>query len=53
LHAEVLAGKLSAHRAMIEAGFRKKPSNLELCMKYMMRLSEEELAEVARFIGSR
>ena len=42
LHAKVLAGELSAHRAMVEAGFRHRPTALEL---------GGSLREIAKMLG--
>jgi hypothetical protein len=33
LHEKVLRGEISAHAAMLDAGFRKKPSQAEICVK--------------------
>lgn len=33
LHEKVIEGQLSAHAAAVEAGFRKKPSHAETCVK--------------------
>ena len=45
LHARVLAGDLSAHAAMIEAGFRKKPTALERLRKAWAGATDEERDE--------
>lgn len=33
LHEKVIAGEISAHAAMVDAGFRKKPTPTEICIK--------------------
>jgi hypothetical protein len=39
IHARVLKGELSAHAAMIEAGFRKKPGSVGSCSAKIEGLS--------------
>jgi hypothetical protein len=59
LHAEVLAGRLSAHGAMVKAGFRRKsvtvpvdsPENTARALR--RSLDPDTLAEVARLIVAR
>jgi hypothetical protein len=53
IHAKVLAGKLSAHAGMIEAGFRtkrerKKLSAVERVLKQVAKLSDDEWRELQR-----
>lgn len=53
LHARVLAGELTAHAAMLEAGFRRKtitvPTDIEGLARALQRhLSPEQRAELAR-----
>lgn len=58
LHAEVLAGNLSAHAAMVQAGFRPKsftvaaghPDRLAAALR--RNLPPEELAELAKLLTS-
>lgn len=42
LHEKVIEGRMSAHAAAVEAGFRKKPSHTETCVK-AFRKSENRL----------
>lgn len=57
LHAEVLAGRLSAHAAMVKAGFRHRTVSVpvdqpEAVAKALRRnLSPEDLAAVAQLLG--
>lgn len=55
LHARVLAGELSPHAAMVEAGFRKPtmtvPANVEALARVLRRrLSGDDLAELLRLL---
>lgn len=43
LHAEVIAGNLSAHAAMVSAGFRKKPTPDDQCVKAFLRADRREV----------
>lgn len=58
LHTEVLAGRLSAHAAMVQAGFRRKSvsipvGNAEDVVRALRRnLDAETLAEVGRLIAA-
>ena len=49
LHAKVIAGELSAHRAMVEAGFRRVKSNLEKIKDLYLKLSDDELRQLDDF----
>jgi hypothetical protein len=49
LHKEVIAGKKTAHRAMVEAGFRKAPTALEAAKKAVAKLTEKEWQELLRW----
>lgn len=57
LHAEVLAGNLSAHAAMVQAGFRPKSFTVaaghpdRLAATLRRNLPAEELAELARLLA--
>ena len=42
LHSDVLAGKLTAHGAMVEAGFRRKPTALEELKRLWLKASKAE-----------
>ncbi|WP_049566912.1 hypothetical protein [Streptomyces sp. SBT349] len=59
LHGEVLAGHLSAHAAMVKAGFRRRTVSVpvdkpEAAAKALRRnLSKTDLAELARLLQSR
>ena len=48
LFKQVKAKKLSANAAAIKAGFRKKPSPLEIIMKYLPKLSDEDWRQVVK-----
>jgi hypothetical protein len=55
LHAEVLAGKLSAHRAMVEAGFRPRtftlrPEPVSAARTLRKYLTPDQLTELARLL---
>lgn len=50
LHAQVIERKLSAHAAMVEAGFRKKPSSMEVIKSHIKRLDRAEIDELIDFI---
>lgn len=52
VHARVLAGELSAHAGMIEAGFRKKATALDQVLRLLGKLTPEELEDVAKRIES-
>lgn len=43
LHERVLSGELSAHAAMVEAGFRKKPDPFRVASNGLKKLSRSEL----------
>lgn len=45
LHARVLAGELSAHAAMIEAGFRKRPQAVNELRKWWKKATDDERGE--------
>jgi hypothetical protein len=49
----VKAGKLSAHRAAIEAGFRSAPSPLRQMQATWERASEAERQAMREWIGGR
>lgn len=44
LAAKVIAGDLSANAAAIQAGFRKKPTDFELALRYFRKLSDADRA---------
>ncbi len=44
----VRKGELTPHGAMVEAGFRKKPTPLEMVKRLLPKLGRDELAEVVR-----
>lgn len=50
LHALVIERKLSAHAAMVEAGFRKKPSSMEVIKNHIKKLDRAEIDELIGFI---
>ena len=50
LHEKVIAGEISAHAAMIDAGFRKKPTPEEVCVKAFRKA--ENRMEALRLIAS-
>jgi hypothetical protein len=55
LHAEVLAGRLSAHRAMVKAGFRPatftvRPDPASAARTLRKYMTPEQLAELARLL---
>lgn len=50
LHEKVIAGEISAHAAMIDAGFRKKPTQAEICVKAFRKA--ENRMEAMRLITS-
>ncbi len=50
---EVLAGEKSAHRAMVEAGFRKEPTPLILTQRAWKRANETERKEIVEWIEGR
>lgn len=55
LHAEVLAGNLTAHRAMVQAGFRPatftvRPEPTSAARTLRKHMTAEQLAELARLI---
>lgn len=56
LHAEVLAGRLSAHAAMLQAGYRKptftvRADDAEAAFRALRKhMSPEQLAELARLL---
>lgn len=50
LHADVLAKKKSAHRAMIEAGFRKEPTVLEQLQRAWTKASTAQRATFRAWI---
>lgn len=45
LSARVRAGELSVNAAMIEAGFRKKPTNLEVALRAYFKLTPAEVKD--------
>lgn len=45
LHAEVLAGNLSAHAAMVDAGFRRRETALEIGKRAFKKMTKEERSE--------
>lgn len=55
LHTRVLAGDLSPHAAMIEAGFRQRtvaePLTVHGAVRFLGKLSDEQRADVARAMG--
>ena len=57
LHAEVLAGRLSAHAAMVQAGFRHRTATVPVddpqraARALRRNMTPEMLAEVARLLG--
>jgi hypothetical protein len=50
LFAKVMAGELSAHRAMIEAGFRRELTLLEQAKKLVARMTAEEKVVFRRWL---
>jgi hypothetical protein len=46
LAAQVIAGKLTAHAAAIEAGFRTKPTPFEIVIKLLPKLTADELRQL-------
>lgn len=50
LHARVLADELSVHAAMIEAGFRKRPTALDILIRAWGKASPEERVEFVNFM---
>jgi hypothetical protein len=50
LHARVLGGELSANAAMVEAGFRRKPSTVETLIKTWDRATSEERSAFLEYI---
>jgi hypothetical protein len=58
LHSEVLAGRLSAHAAMVRAGYRPRTftvradSPASVAATLRRQLTAEQLAEVARLLGA-
>jgi hypothetical protein len=44
IHARVLAGELSPHKGMIEAGFRHEPTPLDYLHRYWRKVSPEDRA---------
>jgi len=42
IHARVLAGELSPHAGMIEAGFRHQPTPLDYLHRYWRKVSPED-----------
>lgn len=59
LHAEVLSGRLSAHAAMVQAGFRRKTATIPVdtpanaARALQRNMEPAELAELARLITER
>jgi hypothetical protein len=57
LHARVLEGVVSAHAAMVEAGFRRKtitvPADVDAIVRALPRhFSGEDIKEIARRLGA-
>src|SRR5262245_50647693 len=50
LHAEVIAGEKSAHAAMIEAGFRKVPTPLDVGKRAWVKMSKADRKAFLKFI---
>lgn len=50
LHEKVIAGEISAHAAMIDAGFRKKPTQSEICVK-AFRKAENRLEAIKLIVS--
>jgi len=51
LHEKVLSGEMSAHGAMVEAGFRKKPTPMDIIRREIKKLSREEMEELREIIS--
>jgi hypothetical protein len=52
LHQEVLAGKKSVHRAMIEAGFRKEKTPPEWLRHWWARCTKQQRDEFLAEVGA-
>lgn len=52
LHQEVIDGKKSVHAACVEAGFRKKPKNIETAKRAVEKMTTEELQEFKQWLDS-
>ena len=50
LHRRVIGGELSAHRAMVIAGFREEPTPLEAAKRAAARLSAEDRRALAEWL---
>jgi hypothetical protein len=52
IHARVVAGEITPHQGMVEAGFKRKPTPAEIILREWRKLSDEEQAELlARLTG--
>jgi hypothetical protein len=52
LHAQVLEKEMSPHAAMIEAGFRKKPSRVEQILALWKKCTPEEIEKLSGLLSS-
>lgn len=53
LHAQVLAGELSPHRAMVQAGLRRVPTALEALQRTWAKATAEERRAFLSWVGER
>ena len=51
LHERVLAGELSPHRAMVQAGFRKEPTRIERMISEWNNATEDERGKFLHYLA--